>query len=316
MAKASFAPQDASSTSFGIQEGNVEVVAAVSKNHQYPPNSSTGEQGDPFPCVQLAFQQYDSKWNKLDDEPVKMEFGVGKLDKFHPGLAASTDDDDPQDLGDEVDVEGNCIAVVSEGAKLNKKSKWIIFTDSMVAKGFKPEVLGNGYLPDLIGTRGHVTSIKQERMPNSTAKNDPTALVFDRIDAFPYEAKGKPATKPATAAKPPVKGAAKPPVAPATAAKPPATAATATTMSGDDEEVAKEAVQAIMTEISGDEPIALDVKALKSKVTAKLMRNKVPLNRHKGILALIGDPAWIEELSGSFGFGWDADTTSVVFPAV
>lgn len=308
MAKASFASHDASSTNFGIQEGNVEIVAAICKIHQYPPNSTTGEQGEPFPCIQLALQQYDSKWVKSDDEPVKMEFGVGKLDKFHPGLATGADDDEPQDMGDEVDVEGNCIAVVSDGAKLNKKSKWIIFTDSMEQKGFKPEVLGNGFLPDLIGTRGHVTSIKQERMPNSTAKNDPTALVFDRIDTFPYETKKgakAPAKAPVAPAKAPVKGAAPKP-----------TPAAAAPTDSDDETVASESIHAIMMEVSGEDAVALDVKALKSKVTAKLMRNKVPLNRHKGILALVGDPAWIEELSGTLGFGWDADTTSVVFPAV
>lgn len=316
MAKASFSAKDAVAVNLGIQEGNVEIVAAICKIHQYPPNKNTGEQGEPFPCVQIEFQQYDSKWNKMDEEPVKMEFGIGKMDKFHPGLATGPDDDEPADQGDEVDVEGNCIAVVSDGAKLNKKSKWIILTTSMEEKGFKPEVLGNGYLPDLVGTRGHVKSIAQERMPNSTAKNDPTALVFDRIDVFPYEAKSKkpaaPAGKPATKSAAP---AAKPTGKPAT---PPPPAANTSSASGsdDDEVTARSVIAEVQAEMSGEEPVTLEIKALKSKTTAKLMRNKIAVNRHKGINALIGDPAWLEEQANAeAGFYFDAEAGTVIFPA-
>lgn len=310
MAKASFSAKDAVLVSLGIQAGNVEITGAVCKIHQYPPNKTTGKQGDPFPCVQLEFQQYDSKWEKLDEEPVKQEFGIGKSEKFHPGLAKSADDEDPEDLGDEVDVEGNCIAVVADGAHLNKKCKWIILTDSMEKLGFKPEILGNGFLPDLIGTRGHLKTIPQDKMPNSESDKEPTALVFDSISQFPYEKKG--AGKSA-AAKPGAKAPA--PAAGKTAAKSaPAPAAASNT--DDDEATAISTIQEIITELAGDDPVSLDVRALKSKVTAKLMRNKVPIGRHKSIGALVGDVAWLEAQADSqtIPMMWDGDESKVVFP--
>lgn len=300
MGKASFGSKDAVLVSLGVEAGNVEIVAAISKVHQYPPNKGTGEQGEPFFCVQLEFQQYSDKWVKSDDAPIPMEFGAGKLDKFHPGLATSAEDEEPTDQGDELNVEGNCIAVIQDGAKLNKKCKWIMLTSSLEAFGFKPEILGNGYLPDLIGTRGHVKTIPLERMPNSTAKNDPTALVFDRIDVFPYE-KAKGATK--APAKAPAKT-----VAPAKAGSP-APAASSTEVSSDDETVAVQMLSEVMKEQAGQ---SLETKVLKSKVTAKLMRAKVPVNRHKGITSLVGDPAWLEEKAGEMEFAFDEGV--VLFP--
>lgn len=301
MAKAGYSSKEAVAVSLGIQAGNVEIIGVVSKIHQYPPNKTSGEQGDPFGCVQVAFQQYDSKWVKEDTEPVKMEFGwgggFGKTEKFHPGLATDAKDDDPQDLGDELDVEGNCICAIVDGAALNTKCKWLILSLSMEKLGFKPEILGNGFLPDLIGTRGHVNTITQERIPGSTAKKEPTALVFDRIDVFPYEKKGKGAVA-ATPAKtaPAAKGKTPPP--------PPA--------GDDDEAIALSTLAAVKADQAGE---TLELKVFKSKATSKLMRNKVPTARHKGILALIADPAWLAEQSevDDAGFVFDADDSTIQF---
>lgn len=307
MGKAGFGSKDAVAVSLGIEAGNVEIVSAVSKIHQYPPNKTTGQQSEPFGCVQLGFQQFDQNWNKLDEEPVKMEFGwgggFGKAHKFHPGLVDSADDDDVQDQGEEVDVEGNCIYAIEDGSRLNTKCKWIIFTTSMEKFGFKPEVLGNGYLPDLIGTRGHVHTVKAERMAGSTAKNDPTNLLFDSITVFPYDKKSKKGPVPAPAAgKPAVKAAAgKSAPAPAPAGS-------------DDDATALEMFNLVKGDLAGSE---LEVKSLKSKVTAKLMRNKIPTGRHKAVLAIISNPDWLISLSeqDDAGFAFDADTSVLMFAA-
>lgn len=304
MGKAGFSSKDAVAVSLGIQEGNVEIIAAISKIHQYPPNKDTGDQGEPFGCVQLELQQYDSKWVKDDAEPTKMEFGwgggFGKADKFHPGLAQNAQDDDPQDLGDEVDIEGNCICTIVDGAQLNTKCKWIMLSLSLEKLGFKPEVLGNGFLPDLIGTRGHVKTITLERIPGSTAKREPTALVFDRIDVFPYEAKKKPAASAKGGAATPAKtGTSKTPPPPAPAGD-------------DDETIAVRTLAEVKTEQGGE---TLEIKAFRSKSTSKLMRAKVPTARHKAILALMTDPAWLQEQSEAedAGMVFDADASTIEF---
>lgn len=302
MAKASFLINDAAASNFGIKEGNVEIVGAITKVHQYPPNRQTGVASDPFPCVQLEMRQFDKDWSPLGDDTTKMEFSVGKIEKFHPGNAVSAEDQDPEDVGVEVDVEGNCIVLAEDGARFSKQCAWIRFTDTLEQRGFKPEVLGNGFVPELIGTRMHVTTIELPRMPNSTKKEAPTALVCTKIEVFPYDKKTKVAVKP-VAGKPVVKS---------TAATPAAAKTAPVKATDTNEDIALSTFIAIATENPGEQ-VAL--KVIKSKAVAKLMRNKVPVTQHKSISTLITDHAWLEAICDAQGYSFDASEEIVMFPA-
>lgn len=278
MPKASSAFRDAVEVSLGIQEGNVEVIGAVVRVHQYPPNKKTGEQGDPFPCVQLEFARLDDDFNRLDEDPVKVEYGIGKLDRFHPGIAKGPNDDDPEDAGDEVDTEGNCIYVSDPGSRLNRKCKWMVFVQHLEQAGFKPEILGNGYMPDLVGLKGHVKTITLPKIAGSD--KEPTVLVFDRIVQFPYEKRTKKSAED----------------------------------KGDDvEAVAREAIAKIMAEKAGQE---LDWKKFQVLFQTTLMRNRVPNKLHRPALDLLkNNENWLFKVADELGFLVDPELATISFPA-
>ena len=307
MAKASLSSKDASKGSFGLQEGNVEITAAVCKVHQYPPSKETGKQSDPFACVQLTFRKLDNDGDQLPDEQEEvMEFGIGKLEKFHPGLAKNAEDDDPKDAGDEVDVEGNCIYSV-EGAAIHKNSKWMRLAESLEAAGFKSDVLGTGYLPELVGTKGYVKTIALPRIPGSTAKNDPTALVFDKITEFPY---GKPKGKGKASGAGVGAGAGAGTAVAKASSKPVA----ATVDAEPDDEAAGHAaaaIRAVAKGMAGQEDV--ERKKFYNAVHTKVLTTKVPVKLHKPVMALVKGE-WGQEFGGENAlYVMDEDADTITF---
>jgi hypothetical protein len=316
MPRASMASKDAVDVSFGIQEGVVEIVKAITKVHQFPPNKQSGEQGDPFPCVQLTVVRCDNDGKRTSDDEITEELGVGKIEKFHPGKAAGPDDDDPEDLGDEVDTEGNCIFVANEGDHFAKTCKWIRFASSLEDKGFKPEVLGHGYMPDLVGMVVKVKTDTLPRTPGYTGKKDPTALVADKILVFPYDKKkgGKTNSAPAKS----TSGASK--SGPAPAGKKDAGTTTNPYQGDDAEAIAIHALGEMVVEYAGQEGI--ERKKLQTGVQTRLMRNKVPVKQHPVILGMVKDDEWLRKVTAEdedskiFGkISVDFDESTAMFAA-
>lgn len=321
MPKVSFAKKDAIEVSLGIQEGFIEVIGAITKMHQYPPNKKSGEQSGPFCCVQLEVARLDDKGVRLDDTSIFQEFTVGGNDrnnpgqfKFHPGKAESGADEDPEDMGTEVDVEGNCL-FAEEGSKLNKQSKWIRFTDSLEEKGFKSDVLANGYMPDLIGLKCHVHTITLPKMPNSTSEKENTAIVADKVLQFPYDVKkGKAAAgKAATAA-----AASKPGPKIVPAAAPVAAPAG---VSDDPEVIALEKLTALVNDAEYSGKDGVERKKIQTVVQTKLMRERVNTKLHKPVMDLIKNDEWLtnktmeDEDSPIYGrivVDFEAGTASIV----
>lgn len=300
--RASFASEDAGKTSFGIQEGFVEVLGAVVKVHQYPPAKGSSDQSDPFPCVQLELAKLDDKGEKLDEDPVKMEFGIGKLEYFHPGKVSDPDDEeeDVEDLGEEVDTEGNCIAVVVDGRKVHGKTKWMIFTESLEKHGFKTTVLKRGYMPDLVGLRAHVVSRPMEKIPGSTAKKDPTCLVVDKILQFPWD---KPKSgKKSSSASSKVNGKVK-----ETKESSPAEDAS---VSEDVTELALSTLRTVAKDLSGK---TVDRKKVQVAAQTTMMKEKAAPKLHRPVIDLLRSDEWLEENSAEIGFVVDFDEGKVTF---
>ena len=279
MPRASLSPTDASEGGRGIQEGWYRIADAKTKVHQFPASRDTGEQSAPFPCVALTLQHCDDTGKVTGDDPSEEYFGVGKLDRYHPGNMTGTDDEDPSDCGEEVDVEGNCIWFAEGAPQIHKQAKFMILAKSLMDAGFKPEVLATGYVPSLIGTVGHLVTKTLEKGAGYTGKRDPTALVFDAIKIFPWDkaAGKKPAAAPAkktAAAKPAAKAAAP---APATAAD-------------DLEEMAITALRAVAEDNSGE---TMEKSVLNQKIFGKLLKGKVPTAKHKPVLEFIKDGDWL-----------------------
>jgi len=309
MPKAGFAIADGYDLQLGIQEGPVEVLGAVCRIHQYPPNRETGIQGNPFPCVQLEFAKLDPQGNRLPDEdPVKMEFGLGNIEKFHPGQCKGADDPDPEDLGTEIDTEGNTIYTDAADNKINNVTKWMMFAASLEHKGFDRHSLHAAYLPDLIGLKIQVKTEAVEKRAGMTYKREPTSLVVEKIIALPAKQRGKkPVAVPPKADK--ANGAPAP--APAGPVAVPAAASA--------DEAAELIATQTMAEVAAENKgKTVERKKLQTSFQARLMRNKVPIKHHKQAMDLIKSADWLnqqatdDETSPLFGLLM-ADDASVVF---
>ena len=255
--KVSFASKDAYEPKLGFQEGYFEILDAKTQVFQYPPNRDTNEQSPAFLGANITFQRTDEKGDPLDEEPQERILRIDKdLSRMRPGRASERSDPDPEDLGDELDTVGNTV-FGEEGSKINANTAFGMFAHSLEERGFKVEILGEAYMPDLIGLRGHATTQRGEKRSIGGREIEPSYLIVDKITRLPYEQAAKaPARKPVGKAAAAAAGAAEAKVvngAPAPPATKPAaaTAAKATAAAAGNEEAEALATE-IITELSAD----------------------------------------------------------------
>jgi hypothetical protein len=274
MPKASFASKDAYEVKLGIQEGHVEIVDAKTAVYQFPPNKETGDQGAPFLAALITFQLTDANGKHLEDEPSDKVLKIEKdLHKMRPGMASSRDDANPTDQGAELETVGNCI--YTEDAKINNKCGWQVFCKSMEECGFRVDILGAGYLPDLVGTKGHVKTLKGEKTKIDGKEIEPSYLVWDSITARPYEAGQTAAKKPAGKATTTAASAGKPNGV-ATSASPSVTPppAPAAANGAPASEAVDEAATNILLELAGElDGDTRDVPRITAMLYSRLMKD-------------------------------------------
>lgn len=287
-------------TSLNFGEGWGEVVEAAAVVHQLSQNKTTGETYDPQPAVKLMIQRTDADGKATTEDPIEELFGCGALAKFHPGIMDGPDDQNPEDQGDAVGAEGNCI--VSDGSKMNTKSKWAIFTAHLDKLGFKPAVLDAGYLPDLVGLKGFFTSIALPKDADRTYKRDPKALVMNKITKFPYDkgsSKGKGAAVASAGAGTAKNGKASP-------------AAQVAAESAGDEELEAAAVRILLHIAKANAGSSLATTKLSGKLVTALnvgIPNEdgktvpFPTKQHKGIQAYFKNAEWLAEKAGELDYG-------------
>ena len=287
MPKASLATKDAYEMKGGFQEGWGEVVDAKSGVVQYNASKKTGIQLAPFLGLVISIQKTDEHGKPTGDEPVEEMLKLhGNLTEMRPGKINGRDDNDPEDVDENgtLGSEGNCIFVAQDGIKINKNNKGMIFIKSLEEHGFKPEILGAGYFPDLIGLRAHFKTIVGQKI--SADGGDPTYLVVDKISQYPYEkkaaAKGKTAPAAKTAAK--INGA----VGIATVAD-----------SNSDDSKARELLTLIATEQSGN---TMPVQKLNVIAFQKIAKDKtIEVSDRKKIQELVKNVEWLSEAGAEIG---------------
>lgn len=207
MAKASFASKDFYSPGI-FTDGNLRVIDARTVVAQYPPSRDTGEQTAPFLGAELTIQPLDASGQSTDDDPLKKLLRIeGNLDKMRPGLAESRDDDSPEDMGDALGAEGNCV-FAEEGNRINSNSIFGRFIKSVEERGFKPGVLSGGFMPDLVGLAAHGITQKSEKRNIRGREVETNYFIIDKIIERPSESSGKKAPAAGKSAKSqPVNGA-------------------------------------------------------------------------------------------------------------
>lgn len=194
MPRGSFKHEDGM-TGFGFQEGNILITKSVVAVHQFPPNAKTGVQSAPLTAMRWTGVKLDENWKRPDDpEEVQIITRLGAVADMRPGKLRADDaanlEAEPEDLGEEVDTEGNSL-FIEAGKKTN--TAWVILEDSLRKCGFKPEISGRGYAPDFEGMEVHLKSVAGNKYTDKGTGEEktPMNLIADRINKFPYDKKGK-----------------------------------------------------------------------------------------------------------------------------
>lgn len=319
MARASFKFADGSKGGLGIQDGNYEVVKSTSKVHQFPPNKSTGVQGDPFVGGAWTLKKLNENWEPVADVEDETEvFRIGGIVDFHPGQLSNPDDlnEEPEDLGVDVDTEGNALYVVDENKKIWQKCNWFMMIESLEKNGFKPEINGRGCFTDYVGMKLHVKKIEVPKYKGWTKEENPTALVCDRINAYPYEKKAKPAGKIAPKSTGAVAGKANGAAKPTTAAAP---------ASGGDVDLKSAdtdpnlAAIYVLSNPTDKFKAAVHVEGgvkradFQKELAKELMQHKLHVKLQKPILEGVKDDDTLVGWAGEVGFMVDTDEGTVTF---
>lgn len=258
--------------------------------------------------LRLTVQRLGKDLKPTEDEPITEFLPLANVSTrdgeplFHPGNADGPDDEDPSDLGDENDTEGNALWAASEELKFDKNLGGSHFLLSLAEKGFKASHL-TGYAPHLIGM---VADFDQKMLSEGKAKEDGrknpvTALIVKNILEFPYEKSGggKGSNKAAVKAAPAKTSASK-----AKEAEPEVSEA--------DDEVESYAMQCMT--VIGEKLAGQTVT--KSKVNTVLItalaKAKVPPKHQKAVQAKFADDEWFGEKAGDLG--WTIDGKNVEVP--
>jgi hypothetical protein len=151
-------PENASkSTGGSFKEGVVRIDSNSYKVHQ----GKGGDDGPAIPATKwswmvtrLAENGEDALTNE-HDEPITEEllfsFGGKCLPFVHPGKADTADDEEPEDLGTSVDVEGNTIYLNAPDWRPNEKSGLMVLTSSLAKQGVKSDYLNRCWAADWNG---------------------------------------------------------------------------------------------------------------------------------------------------------------------
>jgi len=277
--------EEANPNSLSFKEGWGLITAAKCAIHQFPPSKKTGTQADEGCKVILTIQRTDSNGKPDGSEPVEEYLNAAnKKDGViptWPGLAKSRDDQNPKNLGAEMGTEGNCF----QGKIPHPQSKFMVFSQSLEQRGFKPEVLNEGYLPDLVGTVAEFTT--ESRQVNGSSYPQ---LLVKNIKVYGYETQK--AASGAKSAPTPTNGTAK------SAAK-----------SVDPGDVALELLQEI---IAANPGVEVAYTKMPTKAFRYLAANKSEKPTKEEARKLLGDREWLEGHAEDLGLEIGDET--VTFP--
>jgi hypothetical protein len=281
-----------------FQEGNIEIVKSACAVHQFPPNSKTGEQSDPFTAVRWSFKRLGEDWSPVDggDEMEIINIRLGNLDNIRPGNLDNPDDLDsePEDLGRETDTEGNSV-YGEAGAKVF--GSWGAMEESLRKCNFKPAVIERVYMPDFEGMKCHLKTVLSGRKyaARDGTQKDELFLICDKIQTYPYDKK---ASKGKSAAKAGAKVESKTPY-------------------GDVLEVLKTAISDPQSE--GLKKVAKSGTTVKRAVfqmqtQMELIKRKADKDTVSAALAVLKDDDQVAALGADVGFVVDTDAGMVTFP--
>lgn len=190
-------PENASKSAGVFKEGFVRIDHNSYKVHAGKP----GEGEAPNPATKWSWNvtrlKEDAETPLTDehDEPITEEllfsFGGKSLQHVHPGHADGPDDKEPEDLGSDVDTEGNTIVLLTDNWAPNEKSGLMVLTASLTKFGVNAEYLNRCWAPEWNGCIFEMKSQPGEKSADGRTFN---YKVVTKIVVKPGGGKGKSAT--------------------------------------------------------------------------------------------------------------------------
>lgn len=243
--------------------------------------------------------------NDDDGNPLteKLNFSLGQksLAMIHPGNGTGPDDDEPEDLGEEVGVEGNTLLLKVDDFKLNSKSGLAKLSASLTKMGYTALHMSRMWAPDFKGVVFHMKpELSDEKILGDDGKEHPISYkIADKF--FPA---GKVAT--GAAAPLPKKGA--------QSEKKAASGSGGANGKAPADNDAEKLLDPIMLKLSEDlDKQAITRKALSAKVAGELQSAGIETKMHIPILTLVKDAGWLEKNGPRYDFSFNADAGTVTF---
>lgn len=170
---------DAAVESTGALAGKFEVLGAVYKVHkdkEYEPKPGqkprTDRDGNPLrndPMMALVMKvapcaEDGSSLDDADSRDIVLKMGGKSLLTFHPGKGDSPEDTDPDDLGDELNTEGNTLFIAGGEVSMNAKSSYTVFMRSLQHVGFPKEKIAECWAPNFKGLRFELATVTPDKL--------------------------------------------------------------------------------------------------------------------------------------------------------
>lgn len=293
-----FAPDTGGSK---FKEGYVRVDQSyytVFQDPPYPPDP----QKPPYTAFMMEVTRLTDELEPLmdeDDNPVteKLHFGLGgkSLPLIHPANGTGPDDDDPEDLGVELGVQGNTLKLINEDYKLNAKSGLAYLTSSLTKIGYTQEHLDRVWAPDFKGVVFHMkTQLSEDKSVGRDGVERP--IPYKVADKF-FAAKSAAAAGAGTSKKGPGKEK----------------SGAAVNGSGKSVEAEKllDPILMGLSEVLDGQTVTR--KTLSTKVSSELQSKGVDTKSHIPILTLVKDNDWLAKNGGKYDFTLDVEAGTVTF---
>jgi len=198
--------------SSGALAGKFEVIKSVYKVHKdadFVPKPGQkprlDQEGNPqvnekLVALVLNVVPLNDDGERIEDAESRdlvLKLGAKSLATFHPGKGDSPDDMEPEDLGDELNTEGNTLYTSGGEVTMNAKSGYTVFMKSLQHRGFDKDRIGACWAPYFKGLKFELASVSPDKLEKyGQKKGEAGGIVFtykvvEAIIAMPEAAKAK-----------------------------------------------------------------------------------------------------------------------------
>ena len=182
-------PKNAERSLGGFREGYVRID--YNEYKVYKGRVQEGQTNDRAPT--LAWVMRIARLDETTHEPLTDEhdqplteelafsFGGKSLANIHPGKADGPEDEDPEDLGIEVNAAGNTVFLVNQSWRPHEKSSMMNFTASLSAHQVEEKYLNRCWSPDWNGCVLHIVNkVSEDKMKDE--KGQDRAISYKVVD--------------------------------------------------------------------------------------------------------------------------------------